>query len=75
MKLFEKLKYNTNQFVILAKTVTFPNGVTINEGTEVKIVGKDNIFKTYDIVYNGEIYTDFSDSDFIPCKDENQYIQ
>lgn len=75
MKLFEKLKYNTNQFVILAKTVTFPNGVTINEGTEVKIVGKDNIFKTYDIVYNGEIYTDFSDSDFIPGKDENQYIQ
>ncbi|MEE3344550.1 MAG: hypothetical protein VZS44_10690 [Bacilli bacterium] len=75
MKLFEKLKYNTNQFVILAKTVTFPNGVTINEGTEVKIVGKDNIFKTYDIVYNGEIYTDFSDSDFIPGKDEDRYIQ
>lgn len=75
MKIFDKLKYDINQYVILTKTRSFKNGVTINEGTEVKIVDKSFFKKTYSIVYNGEIYDGYTELDFIPGQDENRYIK
>lgn len=74
MKIFDRMKYKINQYVILLNSKTFPNSVTISKGTEVQIVSRNIFNKTYSIVYNGEIYDGFSEIDFTEGRDENRYV-
>jgi hypothetical protein len=72
MSIFRKFKtkYRKGDRVTLKQQVTFGNGVSIPAGTEVEITFVDPLFRTYDIIYNGVDYTDFSDNDFITNKGE-----
>lgn len=59
-----KMKYKIGEKVKLVKPITFPNGVTIPNDVELEIIAKDPFLKSYDISYDNQIYTEFSESDF-----------
>lgn len=66
MALFKPMRFKKGDTVYLAKPVTFPTNppTTIEYHTPVLIILVDHIFRTYDIEYNGEVFTDFNDADF-----------
>ena len=59
-----KMRFKRGDKVVLAKDVMFGDGNQINKGTEVEIISRDVLLRSYDIDHNGVCYMDFNDTDF-----------
>lgn len=66
MPLFKKMRFKVGDTVYLSRSQTFSTTppTIIPYHAQVKIVLVDKIFRTYDIEYNNEVFTDFLDTDF-----------
>ena len=63
INLFTPMRFKTGDTAILSKEIKITDTI-LPYHSKVEIIFVDPIMRTYDILYNGVEYTDFSDSDF-----------